>query len=98
MHLGHTQNQTLKNSQCTYLLQPAVAYFIYRVMDTCVNNLRALSAVIPLKQVCHGELFPDVPAAIYRDDLSSNYVAYWLVEFNSSQYAVVSAGAQTGAS
>ena len=38
----------------------------------------------------------DVPAAIYRDDLASDYVAYWLVEFNSSQYAVVSAGAQTG--
>ena len=38
----------------------------------------------------------DVPAAIYRDDLALDYVAYWLVEFNSSQYAVVSAGAQTG--
>ena len=31
------------------------------------------------------------PTAIYRDDLSSDYVAYWVVEFNSSQYAVVSA-------
>ena len=38
----------------------------------------------------------DGPAAIYRDDLSSNYVAYWLIEFNSSQFVVTSSGPDTG--
>jgi len=36
------------------------------------------------------------PVAIYRDDLASDYAAYWMVEFNSSQYIVVSSGPETG--
>ena len=36
------------------------------------------------------------PVAIYRDDLPLDYVAYWLVELNSSHYITISSGPETG--
>ena len=38
----------------------------------------------------------DGPIAIYRDDLPEEYVAYWVVEFASSQYLAISSGPDTG--
>ena len=48
-----------------------------------------------VKLMCFSFLL-DGPAVIYRDDLSSDYVAYWLVEFYSSQFVVTSSGPNTG--
>ena len=55
--------------------------------------------VIPLystKRSCFIPCVVGQPVAIYRDDLPSDYVAYWLVEFNASQYIALSSGSKTG--
>ena len=41
-------------------------------------------------------LLPGTPVPVYRMDLADDYVAYWSIEVNLTDYVVISSGSATG--
>ncbi|XP_070537795.1 uncharacterized protein [Ptychodera flava] len=57
---------------------------------------QAADTLLQLQNVLDDPEITDEPMAVYRKDLDKDYVAYWLIEINKSQYLVLSADVKTG--